>query len=450
MKWLTLLVVLLVAAAAAIYSGLTAGTVVDTAAAVKAEVREFVDEQAQTRVPVTHLVTMPYAGRVEAIALAEGAAVTKGQIVARVVPLDLQLSVEEAQANIARLEASIRESGDKTVESTTLKQALEYVNSMLATVAAAAARVESGKAKLDFANNDLSRVRSLRESNSASVEQLQAAELRQVEAAVEYRQDELILKSLESVLAATQLVPTVVRQYMDRKDLSVAVLDNEKAQAEVRLRQQQRDRERGEMKSPVDGVVLERLETNERSVAAGTILLKVGRPEELEVEADVLSQDVVRVAVGQSVEIYGPAVGSQPVRGRVDRIYPAGFTKVSSLGVEQQRVKVIVRFADGVLARLQNERNLGIGYRVRVRIITAEKSPALAVPRSALFRAPDGRWQLYAVRGGRARRIDVQVGLMNDEQAEIVGGLTEGEQVVLAPESSLADGARVAESRGNE
>jgi HlyD family secretion protein len=443
MKWSILITIVLLAVAAAIYSGLTSGTVVDTAVATKAEVREFVDEQAQTRVPVTHLVTMPYDGRIEAIDLVEGAAVTKDQVVARVVPLDLQLTVDDAQANIERLKASIRESGDKTVEATTLAQAIEYVNSMRSTVEAAAAQVDSGKAKFDFANNDLTRVRNLRDTNSASVEQLQAAELRQIEAAVEYRQDELILKSLQSVMAATQLLPTVVRQYMDRKDLSVAVLENEKTQAEVRLRQEQRDRERGQMRSPVDGVVLERLETNERRVSPGTVLLKIGRPDELEIEADVLSQDVVRVAVGQPVEIYGPAVGRQPVSGTVERIYPAGFTKVSSLGVEQQRVKVIVRFAAGEAARLRSERHLGIGYRVRVRIITAAKPQTLAVPRSALFRAPDGRWQLYAVRSGRAARVDVEVGLMNDEQAEIVGGVSENERVVLAPESSLTDGTRV-------
>src|SRR5436190_17317974 len=131
---------------------------------------------------------------------------------------------------------------------------------MIATVQAAEARAESGKAKLDFANNDLKRLRSLFETGSTSVEQLQAAEMRQVSAAADYRQDQLIQKSLESILAATTMVPTVVKQYMDRKDLSVAVLENEKTQAEVRFKQNERDRARGEMRSPVDGVVLERLE----------------------------------------------------------------------------------------------------------------------------------------------------------------------------------------------
>jgi len=443
MKWFVVVGVLTLIIVAAVYSASNNATIVELASAERADIREFVDEQAVTRLPLTHLITMPFAGRIEAIHLAEGTPVTKGQVVAQVVPLDLDLTVAEAQANIERLNASVRESGDKTVEATTLSQSLEYVKSMIATVQAAAARVESGKAQLDFANNDLARVRSLRETGSASVEQLQAAELRQIEASADYRQDQLIQKSLESILAATQLVPTVVRQYMDRKDLSVAVLENEKTQAEVRLRQQQRDRERGAMTSPVDGVVLERLETNERSVSPGTVLLKIGSPDELEIEADVLSQDVVRVELEDEVEIYGPAVGLQPARGTVSRIYPAGFTKVSSLGVEQQRVKVIVQFAEGELARLRGERDLGVGYRTRVRIFTAAKSGAIVVPRSALFRGPTGAWQLFVVRDGRARLIDVTVGLLNDERAEIADGVAAGEQVVPAPESTLVDGTRV-------
>ena len=104
--------------------------------------------------------------------------------------------------------------------------------------------------------------------------------------------------------------------------------------------------------------------------------------------------------IGDAVEIYGPAIGPAAVHGEVARIYPAGFTKISSLGVEQQRVRVIVQFHDREdLKRLLHERGLGVGYRVRVRIHTAERSQALVVPRSALFRA--GRQFLAAFRRPR-------------------------------------------------
>ena len=441
----TLLIAAFAAAAlaAAAFVWYRPGVRVEAARAAMAEIREYVDEEGRTRLPTIHEITMPFAGRVEPIALVEGTPVKAGQVVARVVPADLDLNVAEAQAAVERLEASQRENDDATVELTGLKQALSYVESMDKTVEAAAERVKSGEAKLDYANKQLARMRALRERSAASEDQFNTAEVAQVEADVDYKQDVLILSALRSMQAATALLPTVVRQYIDRKKLKHDVLDEEKAQAAVKLKEAERDRDRGAMTSPVDGVVLERFETNERQTPAGTVLLSIGRIDELEAEADVLSQDVVNVKPGQTVEIYGPAVGPQPARGVVRRIYPAGFTKTSSLGVEQQRVKVVIDFADGELSRLRSERNLGVGYRIRARIYTAEKSQALVIPRSAIFRGPAGDWQAFVVRDGAARLQSLKIGLLNDERAEVTAGLKEQELVILAPETNLVDGARV-------
>jgi HlyD family secretion protein len=211
----------------------------------------------------------------------------------------------------------------------------------------------------------------------------------------------------------------------------------------VHLKETERDRNRGELRSPVDGVVLERAISDERQVSAGTVLLKIGRLEDLEVEADILSQDVVNVKEGDAVEITGPAIGLTPAHGTVKRIYPAGFTKVSSLGVEQQRVKVIVAFNPEDLAHLRKEHDLGVDYRVRVRIITDQKNDVLSAPRAALFRGGDGKWQVFVIRDGRARLQSVETGLMNDETVEIISGLEPNELVILAPETSLRDGMRV-------
>ena len=427
----------------AAYAWYSPGARVEAARAGWEPIREYVDEEGRTRLPKTHEITMPFAGRVEPIELIEGAPVKAGQVVARVVPQDLGLDVAEARAAVDRLEASIRENDDASVELTGLKQSVSYVQSMDRTVEAAAERVKSGEAKLDYANKQLRRMQTLREKSASSEEQLNSAEMSQVEADVGYRQDVLILSALKSLQAATALIPTVVRQYIDRKKLKHDVLAEERAQAEIKLKEAERDQRRGEMTSPIDGVVLERFETNERQSPAGTLLLTIGRIDELEAEADVLSQDVVNVKPGQKVEIYGPAIGPRPACGTVDRVYPAGFTKTSSLGVEQQRVKVVVRFSEGELARLRGERDLGVGYRIRVRIYTAEKSRALAIPRSAIFRGPAGDWQAYVVRGGAARLQSLKVGLLNDERVEVTAGLEENEIVILAPETNLMDGARV-------
>ncbi|HEY2826986.1 MAG TPA: HlyD family efflux transporter periplasmic adaptor subunit [Pirellulales bacterium] len=424
-------------------STLTGGLPVEAAAVVRGAVQEYVDERGKTRLPQTYNITMPLEGRISAIDLLEGTPVHKDQVVAQIVRSDLDLSVEAATAAVDRLKASIRENDDASVESTGLKQSLEYVKSMDRTVEAAKAQVESGKAKLDYATSNVDRIRRTYQSKTATQDEYEQSQLQQVQASVEYQQDLLILRAIEALQAATALLPTGVTQYIERKGLTHDVLKQQLEEANVRLKETQRDRNRGELRSPVDGVVLERAISDERQASAGTVLLKIGRLEDLEVEADILSQDVVNVKDGDAVEITGLAIGPTPARGTVKRVYPAGFTKVSSLGVEQQRVRVVVAFNPEDLARLQKERDLGVDYRVRVRVITAKKNDVLVAPRSALFRGGDGKWQVFAVRDNHARLQGVETGLMNDETVEIKSGLEPGELVVLAPETSLKDGMRV-------
>jgi HlyD family secretion protein len=425
----------------ALAGGFSRGTPVAAAAAKIDSIREFVDEQAKTRLPQTYLVTMPSEGRIQAIELTEGKEVKQDQVVAWIVPEDMKLAVDQATAAVERIDASIRENADVAVEETAYKQAQHFVKSMEAAVKAAVERIKAGEAQVNYAAHDLDRIRKLAATGAQSQDDLERRILQKVQSDADYRQDELVHAGIVAMAAATDLMPTMVSQYIQHKGLTGFVLAKQKAEAEAHLAQIKRDSQRGAMRSKVDGVVLERFVSNEGYLPAGTKLLEIGQLDAMEVEADILTLDVVAAKLGDAVEIYGPAIGQPAVRGKVARIFPAGFTKVSSLGVEQQRVKVIIHFdSKDDLRRLLAERGLGVGYRVRVRIFTADKSRALLIPRSALFRAADGRWQVFAVRGGAARLQTVEVGLMNDEQAEIRSGLAEGEMVVLAPESSLSDG----------
>ena len=440
--WILIFIVAALLAMGAFYEHFGSGKPVEVSSTSFGPIRQFVDEEARTRLPRTYQVTMPFAGRIEPIEVVEGTHVKAGQVLARVVQADLDLKVAEAQAAVDRAEASLRENDDTSVELTALQQALRYVESMNRTVEAADEQVRAGEAKRELAQKTWKRMRELYEKESTDEQEYNRAEVSKIEADVSYQQDVLLLSALKSLQAATALAPTLVRQYIDRKRLKHDVLLEEKAEAEARLQEALRDRRRGEMTSPIDGVVLERFETNERQVSGGTVLLTVGRLDDLQVEADVLTQDAVNVKPGQATDIYGPAIGSKPAQGEVEQIYPAGFTKTSSLGVEQQRVKIVFRFEADELKNLRAQRDLGVGYRVRVRVYTDERSHALVIPRSALFRGPAGDWQVFAVREGRARLVKVKVGLLNDDLVEI-GGLNENEPVILAPETSLVDGTRV-------
>lgn len=446
-SWLIFSGLIVVAIAGVAWYVVKSAMPVQTARAEPGEIREFVDERARTRLPREHLITMPFAGRIEEIAAVEGQRVGPNdeRPLAKIVPLDIEYSVDEARAVVERLAAAIRRNKDHTVELTTQQQAFEFVKSMAATVKAADTRMESGKARLDYALKHLARVEGLGREGAESQDVVEQARVSRVEADVDYQQDRLVAEAMKSIEAATRLLPKLVGDYIDRRTQNLAVLENEQAEAQARLNQTLIQQRRSEMRSPIDGVVLDRHVSNERYLPAGEVLVRVGRLEELEIETDVLSEDAVQIREGDPVEIYGASLGrlaGDGLPGKVARIHPAGFTKISSLGVEQQRVKVIVAFDDAVREHLLGH-NVGVDYRVRVRIFTDAKQDVIVVPRSALFRNAASQWQVFAVHGGKAALRDVQVGLMNDDLAEITAGLTTGEQVILAPEASLIDGTRV-------
>jgi HlyD family secretion protein len=189
----------------------------------------------------------------------------------------------------------------------------------------------------------------------------------------------------------------------------------------------------------VDGVVLRRLRESEAVVPAGEPLMEVADPADLEVVADFLSTDAVKMRAGMPVRIeqWG---GEGALRGKVRRVEPSGFMKISALGVEEQRVNVIVDFDDPREAW----RSLGDEYRVEVRVVVWEKEDVVQVPTSSLFRHGEA-WAVFVANGRKARLTDVNTGRRNGLHAEILEGVEEGDRVVIHPSDKVVDGVRVRE-----
>ena len=193
-----------------------------------------------------------------------------------------------------------------------------------------------------------------------------------------------------------------------------------------------------EIRAPVTGRVLKIIQESETVVQAGTPLIDIGDPRDLEVVADLLSTDAVEIKPGSSVRIDG--WGGSPIRARVTRIDPAGFLKVSALGIEEQRVRTTIDFVDPPEAWSR----LGHDYRVIVHVTTWSADSVLALPVGALFRKEED-WAVFAVKDGRARTTVVKIGHRNNRVAEVLSGLSEGDRVVLHPSDRVKEGVAVAE-----
>ncbi|WP_342640249.1 efflux RND transporter periplasmic adaptor subunit [Rhodoligotrophos ferricapiens] len=277
------------------------------------------------------------------------------------------------------------------------------------------------------------------------------AEVRRIEASLRFTRTEL---DRAQALARTQAISS---KALDKAKFDAeandAALASAKAQLEVRRNERATVAARVEgpdavagantscciqLRAPVAGRILRIIQDSEGVVAAGAPLLEIGNHLDLEVVADLLSTDAVRIRPGASVVIDG--WGGEPLRGSVLRVDPAGFVKVSALGIEEQRVRTTINFTGTPEARL----GLGHDFRVLVHIVAWRSEDALMVPLSALYRTRD-EWSAFVVKDGRARPTIVKIGQRNGQVAQVLSGLSPTDRVVLHPSDRVRDGVRVAE-----
>ncbi len=389
-------IVLLVGAA--LWSALRPKAIlVDVATARRGPLRVTVDEEGETRVRDRYVVAAPTTGRLLRIDLDEGDAVAAGAVVARIEPAPLD--PRDLAAARARLEAAE------------------------ATQRAAHARMQRADAALSQARRDADRAARLHAKGTTSEYALEQARLAETRAIREHEEARFAANAAASeveaaraaLIASPGVVASSAAPSADAPPCAGAVPCSE-------------------ARAPVAGKILRILEKSERIVAAGTPLVEIGEPAAIEIVADVLSRDAVRVKPGTPVwiEDWG---GSEALAARVRRVEPSGFTKVSALGVEEQRVNIVIDL-------VEPDARLGDGYRVEVRIVTWQGDDVLQIPASALFRVGE-EWAVFTVDGGRARRRTVDVGAQATFEVEVRDGLAEGDVVILHPSDRLEDGARV-------
>lgn len=357
---------------------------VETGRVTRGDLRVTIEEEGKTRVRDRFVISTPAAGRLLRVNVEEGDPVKERDVVARLEPVPLdERTRAEARARLQAAEASQK---------------------------AADARVRQVGESLEQARRSHKRADELAGQGLRSPEEREQTELAEA----------TLSKELEAARFAAR----------------AAVYQTELARATLLADEPGR---RGgpdgtiALRSPVTGRVLRVFQESERSMLAGTPVLEVGDPSNLEVVVDLLSTDAVRVKPGAAMSLDGGE--GRTLRARVRMTEPSAFTKISALGVEEQRVNVIGDFDDP-------PGRLGDAYRVEASITIWEGKNVLKVPAGALFRRGEG-WSIFVVEKGRARRRDVEIGHRNPAEAEVLRGLSGGDTVVLHPSDRIENGIRV-------
>lgn len=364
---------------------------VNTATVHTAPLSLTIEDEGKTRVTDRYIINAPVPGVTCRHDLHVGDPVQQDQVLLNLNPMQSEIldprSRAQAEAKVAAARSALR---------------------------AAEERANAAKADAEYAKTELARIEKLIKAGVATREALDKAQTAANSTHAAQRSANFAVEVAKYELTAAQ---TTLRY-------SAA---NEKIKASEYV----------PIRSPINGRVLKVHHECEGVVQAGQPLLEVGDTKRLEIEIDVLSEDAVKIIPGMRVQFtrWGRDI---PLEGRVRTIEPVGFTKISALGVEEQRVLVI---ADFVSAHEEWER-LGDGYRVEARFILWEKDDVLQIPTSALF-AEQGQWYVFANVDGRATKSAVKIGARNGFQAQLLDGLTVGNTVIIHPDDRILHGTRI-------
>jgi HlyD family secretion protein len=394
----TLLVIIGIAVVALIVYAMRPQPVpVDAAHVMRAPMQVSVDEEGKTRIRDRYVVSSPLTGRLRRITLDPGDAVTAQQtILAIIEPTNPELldarALAEAEARVRAAEAAVRQ---------------------------ADAGMERARIAYDFAENELTKITNAFEGGAANPRELDNAQTKDRTASEEYRAAQFgrEIASFELEVARSALLY---------------------AQGETEID----DRARMALQSPIDGVVLRVMQESVAVVMPGTPLIEVGNPTDLEVVIDVLSTDGVNIEPGQRViiEHWGKPA---PLAGVVRLVEPSAFTKISALGIEEQRVNVIADFVTPELERA----SLGDGFRVEAKIVIWEHDAVLQIPTSAAFRTGE-QWSVFLINVDDVVTMRaIETGRRSGRTTEVLDGLVEGDRVILHPSDQLSEGTHIVERR---
>ncbi len=407
---------------------------VDLATVAVGELVVAVEAEGQTRVRDRYVISAPVAGRLGRLSLTVGDAVPANQPIAWIDPLPFTSQVQALQAQIRALAAEQQGVATQRPKAAALAEAAARTQAAIAQQQAAQAQVRQVEAQLAQARREQDRLAALQAEGAIPQQDLEQAELAVISRQRELEAAQQAVTRTTAEVAVAQQIQQRLRAEQADPDYLLRVYEARIQGLEAELANLSDQAHRTVLLAPTTGRVLRVFQESARYVEAGTPLLEIGNPRQLELVIDVLSSDAVKVQPGARVwvEQWG---GTEPLPGQVRTIEPAAFTQVSALGVEEQRVNIIADLTEV-------PPTLGDAYRVETRIVIWEQPAVLTVPLSALFRCgPD--WCVFVAAGNRAQQQPVRKGQDNHFAAEIQAGLVAGDRVIVHPSEQVKNGSRI-------
>ena len=413
---------------------------VDTKPVEQGTLQVTVNAEGKTRIREDFVISATVNGRLNRIKLDEGDLVKRGSIVATIDPLPLNTAVTEAIGKLAEAKAQRQGVATLRPKSEQLAQTRNRISVAQANQLQTKARVAQAQADLTQARRDTQRAQELAAKGAIPSQEKERTELNQTNREKELESAILAAKAASQEVEAAQAQLRVLQREQRDPDYLLKVYDAQIATIEAQLAKLQDDASRTNIYAPIDGRVLRVLQKSANFVSEGTQLIKVGNPKDLELVIDVLSRDALNIKPGNTILIEQGNNNIQnsvtkSLKAKVRLIEPSAFTKISALGVEEQRVNVIGDFVD-------SSGYFGDAYRVDVQIVVWEGKNVLKVPLSSLFRC-DNNWCVFVVKDEKAHRQTVKVGNRSNYEAEIQSGLSKDEIVILYPSEQIETGTAV-------
>jgi HlyD family secretion protein len=406
--------------------------VVQTATIDRGPLQVTVNAEGKTRIQQRFIISAPVSGRLQRVQLKEGDRVTAGSLIAQIEPLSIDTNIQQTLSQLQEWQAQREGVNTQRPKTEAIQQAQARIQTAEANQKQTQAQVAQVQATLAQANRDRDRAEQLAASGAISRNDLETKILAQITRQKELESARMADQATTAEIEVARAALSVLQQEQTDPDYLLKVYDAKIASTAAELSRLRDDARRTDVTAPSPGTVLKVHRESAQFIPEGTPIVELGNTSQLEIVIDVLSSDAEKIAPGDAILINQ---GTATIAAKVQKVEPAAFTKVSALGVEEQRVNVIGRFSTA-------PKNLGDAYRLDTKIVIWETPDALKVPLSALYRCGQN-WCVFTTENSKAKQQQITLGQRNQFEAEIKQGINQGETVILHPSDQIRDGVEI-------